>query len=129
VLHWDHAGRQVRVEGPVRLAPRTDSDAYFASRARPSRIGAWASAQSQPIASRAALLTQVDEQFQRFANTGAEVPRPPHWGGYRLWVESVELWVDGRARIHDRARWTRELRDDGSGGFIPGPWLATRLQP
>ncbi len=127
VLHWDALRRQVRVEGRIQTAPAADSDAYFHSRARESRIGAWASAQSQPVASRAALLERVAEQTQRFG-TGP-VPRPPHWGGYRLWADSVELWVDGQARIHDRARWTRELAPDGAGGFVPGPWSSTRLQP
>ena len=127
VLHWDALRRQVRVEGRVQQAPAADSDAYFGSRARESRIGAWASAQSQPVASRAALLEQVAQQMDRFG--AGEVPRPPHWGGFRLWAESVELWVDGQARIHDRALWTRELEADGAGGFLPGPWSATRLQP
>ena len=127
VLHWDALRRQVRIEGPVEIAPAGDSDAYFASRARESRIGAWASAQSQPVASRAALLEQVARETARFEADA--VPRPPHWGGFRLWADSVELWVDGQARIHDRARWTRGLTADGRGGFIPGPWSATRLQP
>ena len=127
VLHWDALGRQVRIEGPVRRAPEADSDAYFASRSRDSRIGAWASNQSRPLASRATLLAQVARQALRFAV--GEVPRPAHWGGYRLWAEAVELWVDGPHRIHDRARWTRELRDDGAGGFVPSTWSATRLQP
>ena len=106
-MHWDHMHRQVRIEGLVQAAPAADSDAYFASRARESRIGAWASAQSQPVASREALLAQVNEATERFA-TGA-VARPSFWGGYRLWAEVVELWVAGQARIHDRARWTRSL--------------------
>ena len=128
VLHWDAFGRQVRIEGAVVPAPAEDSDAYFATRSRGSRIGAWASAQSRPVPSRAALLEQVAEQTRHFGER-ADVPRPPHWGGFRLWADSVELWVDGQARIHDRARWTRDLRADGAGGFTPGPWSATRLQP
>ncbi len=127
VMHWDHMHRQVRIEGLVEAAPAADSDAYFASRARESRIGAWASAQSQPVASREALLAQVREATQRFA-TG-EVPRPSFWGGYRLWAQAVELWVEGDARIHDRARWTRTLTKDADGSLRPGPWSATRLQP
>jgi pyridoxamine 5'-phosphate oxidase len=126
VMHWDYLHRQVRVEGPVVKAPEADSDAYFASRALESRIGAWASRQSQPIASRAELLGAVQATTQRF---GGVVPRPPHWGGYRLWADAVELWVEGEGRIHDRARWTRTLtvRDDGQPDA--GPWAATRLQP
>jgi pyridoxamine 5'-phosphate oxidase len=127
VMHWDHMHRQVRIEGLVQTAPAADSDAYFASRARDSRIGAWASAQSQPVASREALLAQVREAAARFSE-GA-VPRPSFWGGYRLWAEAVELWVAGQARIHDRARWTRTLEQASDGSMRPGPWSATRLQP
>jgi pyridoxamine 5'-phosphate oxidase len=127
VMHWDHMHRQVRIEGLVEAAPAADSDAYFASRARESRVGAWASAQSKPVASREALMAQVREATQRFAN--AEVPRPSFWGGYRLWADAVELWVEGDARIHDRARWTRELNRTADGGMQPGPWSVTRLQP
>jgi len=127
VMHWDHMHRQVRIEGLVEPAPAADSDAYFASRARESRIGAWASAQSQPVASREALLAQVHEATERFA-TGA-VARPSFWGGYRLWAEVVELWVAGQARIHDRARWTRTLARAPDGNMHPGPWSVTRLQP
>jgi pyridoxamine 5'-phosphate oxidase len=127
VMHWDHMHRQVRIEGLVEAAPAADSDAYFASRARESRIGAWASAQSRPVASREALMAQVREATQRFA-TG-EVPRPSFWGGYRLWAEAVELWVEGDARIHDRARWTRSLQRSPDGSIQPGPWSVTRLQP
>jgi pyridoxamine 5'-phosphate oxidase len=127
VMHWDHMRRQVRIEGLVEPAPAADSDAYFASRARQSRIGAWASAQSRPVASREALLAQVREATQRFAN--GEVPRPSFWGGYRLWADAVELWVEGEARIHDRARWTRPLKRAPDGSMQPGPWSVTRLQP
>ena len=127
VMHWDHMHRQVRIEGLVEPAPAADSDAYFASRARESRVGAWASAQSRPVASREALMAQVREATQRFADT--EVPRPSFWGGYRLWAEAVELWVEGDARIHDRARWTRSLKRVPDGSMQPGPWSVTRLQP
>src|SRR5262245_31997095 len=131
VIHWDHMHRQVRVEGRVVKAPDTDSDAYFASRARESRVGAWASRQSEPIESRAALLDAVAKAGSRFSDP--VVPRPPHWGGYRLWADAVELWVEGDARIHDRARWTRTLSPRGpentSTTFDTGAWSATRLQP
>src|SRR5262252_1471670 len=140
VLHWDALHRQVRIEGPVVAAPEADSDAYFATRAWQSRIGAWASEQSEPIASRARLLEAVQETARRFGAPtpgapGADdslkitVPRPPHWGGYRLWAESVELWVEGAARIHDRARWQRTLKALATGSFRAGAWVATRLQP
>ena len=133
VMHWDHLHRQVRVEGRIVKAPEADSDAYFASRALASRVGAWASQQSQPVASRQKLLDAVAEAGKRFGaaagNISHAVPRPPHWGGYRLWAEAVELWVEGDHRIHDRARWTRTLTPKGTGDFELGPWGATRLQP
>jgi len=127
VMHWDHMRRQVRIEGLVETAPAADSDAYFASRTRASRVGAWASAQSRPVASREALMHSVREATERFAP--GEVPRPSFWGGYRLWADAVELWVEGDARIHDRARWTRSLQRAAEGSMRPGPWSVTRLQP
>lgn len=141
VMHWDALHRQARLEGEVVPAPAADSDEYFASRAWQSRVGAWASAQSQPIASRGALLEAVGAAARRFGvpapgASGAEapsvqanIPRPPHWGGYRLWVDAVELWVEGEARIHDRALWQRNLAALPDGSFRPGAWSATRLQP
>lgn len=140
VFHWDGLHRQVRIEGEVVQAPPADSDAYFASRPWQSRLGAWASAQSQPVASRAALLESVAAAAERFGTprpgeSGAEseldlvIPRPPHWGGYYLWADAIELWVEGEARIHDRALWKRSLTPLPSGLFEEGPWKATRLQP
>ena len=187
VMHWDALHRQVRVEGPVVKTPEADSDAYFASRAWQSRLGAWASQQSEPIGSRKELQVAVAEAAKRFgtpppddataegATAGATtedgtagkstagkaatggaaaggaasgtavtggtkgervqegqtivIPRPPNWGGFRLWAESVELWVEGDARIHDRARWTRSLTMRSDGSVEAGPWTATRLQP
>ncbi|MGH8134280.1 MAG: pyridoxamine 5'-phosphate oxidase [Steroidobacteraceae bacterium] len=140
VMHWDALHRQVRLEGAVVPSPASDSDAYFASRSRDKRIGAWASAQSEPVKSRAALEAAVAAAARRFGaptpgtaasdeKLGVSIPRPPHWGGYRLWVDAVELWVEGTARIHDRARWTRTLTPAAGGAFDPGPWTVTRLQP
>jgi pyridoxamine 5'-phosphate oxidase len=126
VLHFDAQHRQIRIEGIVEQAPRADSDAYFASRALESRVGAWASAQSEPLSSRAQLLAAVEQAAARF---GTNVPRPPHWGGYRLWAEAVELWVEGAARIHDRARWSRVLTRRADGRLETGAWSATRLSP
>ena len=137
VIHWDALHRQVRVEGPVVKAPQADSDDYFASRPWQSRLGAWASAQSEPIGSREQLQAAVADAAKRFGTPPPDatsddgnvvVPRPPHWGGYRLWADSVELWVEGEARIHDRARWTRSLTQR-AGMMDPGPWASTRLQP
>ncbi len=139
VFHWDWLGRQVRVEGPVLKAPAADSDAYFASRPWQSRLGAWASAQSMPTESRRALEQALAAAARRFAAPPPDpataeapfagtIPRPPHWGGYRLWAESVELWVEGAARIHDRLLWTRGLTPAGQA-FEAEPWRVTRLQP
>lgn len=126
VLHWDQLSRQVRLEGRVVRSPGDESDEYFASRALDSRVGAWASRQSQPLPSRATLLKQVAKEAARF---GTNVPRPPHWGGYRLWPESVELWVQGPFRVHERAQWTRTLSPLNEHTFKPGPWSSTLLYP
>jgi pyridoxamine 5'-phosphate oxidase len=140
VMHWDALHRQVRITGTVTQAPESDSDTYFAARAWQSRIGAWASEQSEPIAARAQLLDAVSAAARRFGaptpgSPGADdsmkctIPRPPHWGGYRLWAATVELWAEGEARIHDRALWTRKLRRCADGTFKGDDWSATRLQP
>jgi pyridoxamine 5'-phosphate oxidase len=126
VLHWDALSRQVRLEGRIVRSPDAESDEYFASRALDSRIGAWASLQSQPLDSRKTLLKRVATEAARY---GTHVPRPPHWGGYRLWPEALELWLEGPFRVHDRARWTRTLERAADGGFVAGAWQATRLYP
>jgi len=129
VFHWDHMDRQVRIEGRAERSPEHESDAYFASRDRTSQLGAWASAQSEPIADRAALQRAMKAIEVRFP-AGEPVPRPPHWGGYRIWLSAVELWARGRARLHDRARWERELgKPLSGGGYLPGLWSGQRLQP
>ena len=139
VIHWDALHRQVRIEGPVSRAPESDSDSYFASRAWQSRVSAWASEQSEPVASRALLLEAVQNAARRFGaptpgSPGADdsmkvtIPRPPHWGGYRLWAQRVELWVEGASRVHDRAAWTRTLTP-ARAGYRGGAWSVTRLQP
>jgi pyridoxamine 5'-phosphate oxidase len=141
LFHWDHADRQVRIEGPVVRTTAEESDAYFKSRHWQSRLGAWASDQSKPIASRGELLSKVGkaaaqhimgsmglEALGLLAGRDVTIPRPPHWGGYRLWAESIELWQGGSGRVHDRARWNRPLSPSGTA-FTPGPWSATRLQP
>lgn len=142
VFHWDRQARQVRIEGPVLRAPEPASDGYFARRPPGSRIGAWASEQSRPLASREQLLAQVSEQAERFgaqhdggivddtASAAIDVPRPPHWGGYDLWIARIELWCGGAQRIHDRAVWQRDLALNADGSIrARGGWQATRLQP
>jgi pyridoxamine 5'-phosphate oxidase len=138
VLHWDVLHRQVRVEGRITQMSAAESDAYFATRNWQSRLGAWASQQSEPIASRTELLGKVAKAALRLAlpvpadeqqqDPGLHIARPPHWGGYRLWADAVELWVEGSARIHDRARWQRTL-SARADGFDGDPWSVTRLQP
>lgn len=140
VMHWDQLHRQVRIEGLVTRSPEKESDVYFASRPWPSRLGAWASAQSEPVESRAALREALAAAARRFGvplpgsanDTRAQpapIPRPAHWGGYRLHARAVELWVEGEARIHDRARWIRSLTLGADGEPSVGPWSVTRLQP
>lgn len=126
VLHWDVMARQVRLEGPVLRSPAAESDEYFATRALDSRIGAWASLQSQELDSRATLLKRVAAEAARH---GTRVPRPPQWGGYRLWPRSLEIWLEGPFRVHDRARWTREVDLHDPQQPRVGPWQATRLYP
>lgn len=136
VFHWDALHRQVRMAGPVVKSPSDESDEYFASRPLASRIGAWASKQSEPLASRQALAQQVlavERQYAVSSNAADElignVPRPPHWGGYRLWPQTLELWIEGPGRIHDRATWTRQLTRSDAFNFAGSNWHATRLNP
>jgi pyridoxamine 5'-phosphate oxidase len=140
VMHWDTLRRQARLEGRITRVTAAESEAYFVSRAWQSRLSAWASRQSEPVASRTAMQQAVEGAARRFgapsplqldaaaADPGVPIPRPAHWGGYHLWIEALELWVEGAGRLHDRARWQRTLRAV-DGGFEGGPWHATRLQP
>lgn len=134
LMHWDTLDRQVRVEGVASPTTDAESDAYFRTRRLESRLGAWASAQSEPIESRAALMSRVVEVMTRFGVTlddlergDADIPRPPNWGGFHVLASAVELWVSGPARMHDRARWVREIT--AADGAPAGDWTATRLQP
>ena len=141
VLHWDALGRQVRIEGIAVRSPVEENDAYFATRDWGSRLGAWGSDQSQEIQSRDALVTQIRKRgielgLKFDGDTQAliegEIPhigRPPHWGGFRLWVTAIELWIEGGDRIHDRARWTRDVIRASNDGFSTTPWSGCRLQP
>lgn len=118
VMHWKSLRRQIRVRGHVSREDGPQADAYFESRALQSRIGAWASHQSQPLESRGALVAEAARQGVR---QGLNPRRPPFWGGFRIRPVQIEFWADGAFRLHDRFRWSREGVDAG--------WNVTRLQP
>jgi pyridoxamine 5'-phosphate oxidase len=118
VLHWKSLARQIRVRGEVSREDGPQADAYYRSRSLQSRLGAWASRQSQPLKSRAALMSEVARQT---VIHGPNPARPPFWGGYRIRPLEIEFWADGAFRLHDRFRWTRaSLRD---------AWEIERLSP
>ena len=109
LFHWKSLSRQVRIEGPVEILPDTEADAYFASRTRDSQLGAWASDQSRPLASREVFEERYAAMKRRFE--GQDVPRPPRWGGFRLIPKQVEFWTDRPHRLHERRLFT--LTDSG----------------
>jgi pyridoxamine 5'-phosphate oxidase len=115
-FHWVELERVVRIEGPVEKVSAEESDAYYATRPLDSRIGAWASPQSQPIASRAVLVVNAAKAAARH---GLNPPRPPHWGGYRLLPDRWEFWQGRPSRLHDRVRYQLEA----------GRWMRQRLAP
>ncbi|MDW4497549.1 pyridoxamine 5'-phosphate oxidase [Sulfitobacter sp. D35] len=118
VMHWKSLRRQVRVRGLVHREDGPQADAYFASRSLKSRLGAWASRQSRPLKSRAALMAEVAKVTARF---GTNPPRPPFWGGYRIAPLEIEFWADGEFRLHDRFVWRR--------AEIGQEWTTARLNP
>src|SRR6266852_4025073 len=116
-FHWKSLGRQVRVEGPAAPVSENEADAYFASRARDSRIGAWASDQSRPLASRA----ELETRFAIFSRQydGPVVPRPANWSGYRVRPERVEFWQEQPHRLHDRVLFLRDGETWRKGRLFP----------
>lgn len=118
VMHWKSLRRQIRVRGTITKESGPQADEYYASRSLKSRLGAWASKQSQPLSSRSALMAEVAKVT---AKLGPNPPRPPFWGGYRLVPTEIEFWADGAFRLHDRFRWQRDQVDSD--------WLIQRLNP
>ncbi|NUP09396.1 MAG: pyridoxamine 5'-phosphate oxidase [Polyangiaceae bacterium] len=116
-VHWPTAEEQVRIEGTVTRVSAEESDAYFATRPRRSQLGAWASDQSRPVESREVLEARLRELEIRFE--GNTIPRPPHWGGYRVTPSVIEFWYGRPNRLHDRIRYER----------AGGSWTHTRLYP
>ena len=116
VMHWKSLRRQIRVRGTVTREEGPQADAYYASRSLKSRLGAWASQQSQPLSSRTALMAEVARVT---AQQGPNPGRPPFWGGYRIAPTEIEFWADGAFRLHDRFRWSRNA----------GGWTVIRLNP
>ncbi|MEX0970244.1 MAG: pyridoxamine 5'-phosphate oxidase [Paracoccaceae bacterium] len=118
VMHWKSLRRQLRVRGLVSREDGPQADAYFASRGLQSRIGAWASDQSRPLASRGALVARAAKVA---LSKGPNPARPPHWGGFRILPLEIEFWADGAYRLHDRFKWRREVVADS--------WEIARLNP
>ena len=118
-FHWKTLRRQVRLRGPVEVVTDEEADAYFKTRARGSRIGAWASKQSRPLESRFALEKAVAEYTARYAI--GEIPRPAHWSGFRIRPVSIEFWKDQKFRLHDRIEFRRASPEDN--------WTKVRMYP
>ncbi|MES3151172.1 pyridoxamine 5'-phosphate oxidase [Sphingomonas faeni] len=117
LFHWKSLRRQIRIEGPVTHVTDAESDAYFASRGRDSQLGAWASEQSRPLDTRETFEQRFAEMTAKF--DGQDVPRPPHWGGYRVTPTRIEFWQDRAHRLHERRLFTRESGNWNEGLLFP----------
>ena len=137
VLYWEDLGRQIRFEGAVLRSPAAESDAYFATRPWRSQLNAWSSEQSKPLADPTDLTLRAALKAHEFGlgddqtppARGQTLPRPDFWGGFRLWFDTVELWVEGADRFHERLRYTRGLTPADAFSFRSGAWTHQRLQP
>jgi len=140
-FHWDAIGRQVRIEGIAVRSPESESDEYFSSRDWGAQLGAWGSDQSAEIQSRDELLAQIRRRAGKLglalaadnqtleSDSRPIIARPPHWGGFRIWPTVIELWMEGMDRIHERARWKRQIDRARERQFTTTPWKGARLQP
>jgi len=137
-LYWEElGGRQLRLEGPVVRSPATESADYFATRPIQSQLNAWVSEQSRTLESTQALLERCDakaaelgiDAARRIASVPGPVPCPPHWGGFRIWIDTLEFWTEGAGRFHERSLYTRTLTRRSDSEFVASSWQFDRLQP
>ena len=136
LFHWDKLGYQIRIRGEILQSPDEENATYFASRHLGSQVGAWASNQSNPVEDREALDDQFKKILDRFNLTSEsitrneqKIPRPPNWGGYRLWIEEIEFWLNQKDRLHDRLHFRRSLSISSEGIETEKKWTVKRLQP
>ena len=136
LFHWDTFGYQVRVRGIIVKSPEAESDNYFATRDIGSQLSAWASHQSQIVEDRESLDNQFQQAMDKFNVKESElesseinIPRPEFWGGYRIWISEIELWLNQKDRFHDRLSFKRKLATTSSGFETSNDWVIKRLQP
>ena len=136
LFHWDGFGYQVRVRGIIVKSPEAESDNYFATRDIGSQLSAWASHQSQIVEDRESLDNRFQQAMDKFNVKESElesseinIPRPEFWGGYRIWIREIELWLNQKDRFHDRLSFKRKLATTSSGFETSNDWVIKRLQP